>query len=45
MVIGVGQRLASALPDAQVRIPVAGPFSIALNLLGIGNLGRAGAPG
>jgi len=35
MVIGVGQRLQSELPEAEVRIPVAGPFSIAINLLGI----------
>jgi len=35
MVIEVGQRLARALPDADVRIPVAGPFSIAINLRGI----------
>jgi len=35
MVTEVGQRLARALPDADVRIPVAGPFSIAMNLRGI----------
>jgi len=35
MVIGVGRRLQAALPEAEVRIPVAGPFSIAINLLGI----------
>lgn len=35
MVIGVGQRLQRELPEAEVRIPVAGPFSIAINLLGI----------
>jgi uroporphyrinogen decarboxylase len=38
MVIGVGQRLKKELPEADVRIPVAGPFSIAFNLLGINNL-------
>lgn len=38
MVIEVGQRLAKALPNADVRIPVAGPFSIAFNLRGITNL-------
>jgi len=35
MVIGVGRRLQAELPEAEVRIPVAGPFSIAINLLGI----------
>lgn len=38
MVIGVGNRLARELPEAQIRIPVAGPFSIAVNLRGIGSL-------
>lgn len=38
MVIGVGQRLAKALPDAEVRIPIAGPFSLAFNLRGIRQL-------
>ncbi len=38
MVIDVGKRLAKELPDADVRIPVAGPFSIAFNLRGINNL-------
>jgi len=38
MVIDVGARLRAALPQADVRIPVAGPFSIAFNLLGIGKL-------
>jgi uroporphyrinogen decarboxylase len=38
MVIEVGRRLARELPGADVRIPVAGPFSIAFNLLGIGRL-------
>ena len=38
MVIEVGKRLADALPDADVRIPVSGPFSIAFNLRGINNL-------
>jgi uroporphyrinogen decarboxylase len=38
MVIGVGQRLKREFPDADVRIPVAGPFSIAFNLRGISNL-------
>lgn len=34
MVIGVGRRLKQALPEADVRIPVSGPFSIAANLMG-----------
>jgi uroporphyrinogen-III decarboxylase len=38
MVIGVGQRLKRELPQADVRIPVAGPFSVAFNLHGIDNL-------
>ncbi|NPU95809.1 MAG: hypothetical protein HPY51_01160 [Candidatus Omnitrophica bacterium] len=38
MVIGVGQRLKREFPEADVRIPVAGPFSIAFNLRGINHL-------
>lgn len=38
MVIETGRRLAEQLPEADVRIPVAGPFSIAFNLRGISNL-------
>ncbi len=38
MVIETGQRLKAALPEADVRIPVAGPFSIAFNLRGITQL-------
>ncbi len=38
MVINVGRRLKRELPDAPVRIPVAGPFSIAFNLLGVNTL-------
>jgi uroporphyrinogen decarboxylase len=38
MVIEVGRRLKDALPGADVRIPVAGPFSIAFNLRGINEL-------
>ena len=38
MVLGVGQRLKREFPEADVRIPVAGPFSIAFNLRGISNL-------
>lgn len=38
MVIAVGQRLKREFPGADVRIPVAGPFSIAFNLRGISNL-------
>jgi uroporphyrinogen decarboxylase len=33
MVIDAGTRLARALPEADVRIPVSGPFSIASNLV------------
>lgn len=38
MVLGVGQRLKREFPEADVRIPVAGPFSIAFNLRGISQL-------
>lgn len=38
MVLDVGRRLKAALPEADVRIPVAGPFSIAFNLRGISQL-------
>ena len=38
MAIGVGQRLKRDFPQADVRIPVAGPFSIAFNLCGITSL-------
>jgi uroporphyrinogen decarboxylase len=38
MLIGVGARLKREFPEADVRIPVAGPFSIAFNLRGIGAL-------
>lgn len=38
MVLSVGQRLKREFPDADVRIPVAGPFSIAFNLRGINEL-------
>jgi len=38
MVIDVAGRLKQALPEADVRIPVAGPFSIAFNLRGITSL-------
>ena len=38
MVIEVGRRLARELPEADVRIPVSGPFSIAFNLRGINQL-------
>ena len=38
MVIGVGRHLKRELPEALVRIPVAGPFSIAFNLLGVNRL-------
>jgi uroporphyrinogen decarboxylase len=38
LVIAVGRRLKTTFPNADVRIPVAGPFSIAFNLRGIGPL-------
>lgn len=38
MAISVGQRLKREFPAADVRIPVAGPFSIAFNLRGINGL-------
>jgi len=38
MVIDVGRRLKAALPQADIRIPIAGPFSIAFNLRGINQL-------
>lgn len=38
MVIAVGRRLKREFPEADVRIPVAGPFSIAFNTRGINNL-------
>ena len=38
MAIGVALRLKQELPQADVRVPVAGPFSIAFNLLGINQL-------
>lgn len=38
MVLSVGQRLKREFPDADVRVPVAGPFSIAFNLRGIMSL-------
>lgn len=38
MTIDVAKRLKAALPEADVRVPVAGPFSIAFNLRGINGL-------
>lgn len=38
MVLRVGQRLKREFPQADVRIPIAGPFSIAFNLRGISSL-------
>ncbi len=35
LVIETGRRLAENLPEADVRIPLSGPFSIAFNLMGI----------
>ena len=34
LVLAAARRLRDALPDADVRVPVAGPFSVATNLLG-----------
>ncbi len=38
MVLAAGQRLKKEFPEADVRIPVAGPFSVAFNLRGINAL-------
>ena len=38
MTLSVAQRLKREFPDADVRLPVGGPFSIAFNLRGINNL-------
>ena len=38
MVIDVARRLKDALPGTDVRVPVAGPFSVAFNLRGINGL-------
>jgi uroporphyrinogen decarboxylase len=38
MFLEVGRRLKRELPEADVRIPVAGPFSIAFNLRGVNQL-------
>lgn len=38
MAIAVGRRLARELPEAEVRIPISGPFSIAVSLRGIEGL-------
>ena len=38
MMLSVGQRLRREFPDADVRLPVGGPFSIAFNLRGINDL-------
>ena len=38
MVIETGKRLASAFPEADVRIPLSGPFSLASNLVGFDKL-------
>jgi len=47
MLLEVGRKLAHALPDADVRIPLSGPFSIAQSLLGLTQLmmGVAVEPG
>lgn len=38
MLIDTAQRLAAAYPEAAVRVPVSGPFSIACNLIGFNRL-------
>ena len=38
MILAVGRRLKKEFPEADVRIPVAGPFSVAFNLRGITSL-------
>ena len=38
MVLDAAARLAAELPEADVRVPVSGPFSIAVSLRGIGGL-------
>lgn len=38
MILRVAQRLAERFPEAVVRVPVSGPFSIASNLVGFENL-------
>jgi len=38
MVIEAAQRVADECPDADVRIPLSGPFSLATNLMGFENL-------
>lgn len=38
MMLAVAQRLKREFPEADVRLPVGGPFSIAFNLRGINNL-------
>jgi hypothetical protein len=38
MMLSVGRRLKRVFPDADVRLPVGGPFSIAFNLRGINDL-------
>ncbi|NIP25378.1 MAG: hypothetical protein GWN67_13620 [Phycisphaerae bacterium] len=38
MAIEASKRVANACPEADVRLPVAGPFSIATNLMGFENL-------
>ena len=47
MVIETGKRLARAYPQADIRIPVSGPFSLASNLVGFDRLlcGILDAPG
>lgn len=43
MQIAVGRRLKEAFPEADIRVPIAGPFSIATNLVGFDRLLRDAA--
>jgi uroporphyrinogen-III decarboxylase len=38
MLLRVARRLKEVFPEAQIRVPVSGPFSIAGNLIGLGRL-------
>ncbi len=38
MIIGCAKEIARKCPDAEVRVPLAGPFSVATNLMGFENL-------
>jgi uroporphyrinogen decarboxylase len=38
MLMGVARRLRDSFPEADIRVPISGPFSIASNLVGFNNL-------